>query len=127
LQIVHGDNEDAKTRLVELASGRAPKARAEARELVQSLGLAKRVDKVQAHIWDLLQGKNCETRAKAIAPLRLLGDKRAIKPLKSLVSTRRLRRQNRCLRAAVRDAVKYLEALPGPDPDEQSDTKPGSE
>jgi serine/threonine-protein kinase len=121
LQIVHGDNEDAKKLLVEVASGRRPRARAEARELAESLGLSGQVDKVQGLIWDLLQGKNCGARAKAIGPLRTLDDKRAIKPLESLISTRRLRRRNRCLRAAARDAIKYLESLPGPDP--RSDTE----
>jgi tRNA A-37 threonylcarbamoyl transferase component Bud32/tetratricopeptide (TPR) repeat protein len=117
LLIAYADDEGARSRVAELASGRAPKTRAKATELAETLGLGDRIDRVQAAIWDLAQGPTCAKRRDVIPRLRALGDRRALEPLKDALfrkARRGKRNLNACLRTEAMDAIRYLESLPDP-------------
>ena len=105
----------AINRLIELASSNKPELRKHAFRLAEDLGFGDRIDRVKSFIFDLEQLPECKDRREAVAKLRALGDKRAIKPLRIAFNRRRQGRRgnlNKCLIREARDAVRFLESKP---------------
>lgn len=116
LLIVFGDDDAARTRLVELTTSEDAAVRRQALPLAEALGVGDRVDRVAVFTLDLRRGKSCEERREAVAKLRALGDPRAIPALEKArkrPAGSRWRRYNAnaCLKQQAEDAVKYLRSL----------------
>lgn len=116
------DDQAARDKLVELASSHKDNdVRHKAVELVMAYNLNEQVNWLGSRTLDLEEGKDCEERRQAISKLRALDDRRALPALKQAVDRKgrygkwRGKFINRCLREEAREAILYLESLPGPD------------
>ncbi len=121
---------DAEAHLIEMASNyRTMDVRIRARELADKHDDTSQVDRVESFGLDLVQGDGCNERHEAVARLRALDDKRAIPLLKkALYRTGRGKWRNKninvCLVDDAKEAIKYLEALPDPEPAEPAEPPP---
>ena len=114
------DDEPAQERIGLVASGDQRNAvRVRARKLAEEKGFGDKVDKVKSYSLDLLQFKSCQDRATAVPVLRQLGDKRAIPALERARGKRRRGflffgggSANKCMIAAIDEAITYLSKLP---------------
>jgi eukaryotic-like serine/threonine-protein kinase len=111
-----GQDQTARTRIVELAAARDRTLRKRAFTMAENLGLGDRIDRVKSFTLDLEQERTCKKRREAVTKLRALGDRRALVPLqealerpKSKGKRKRKRDRNACLRRHAEDAVRYLE------------------
>jgi eukaryotic-like serine/threonine-protein kinase len=114
------NDDEGKNKLIEFASSmRNESARHRAIELVKRHGLSDRVDWVESYMLDLRQGDTCRVRRKYVAKLRELGDKRAVKALRTAAyrkgtsGSSKGKLINRCLRQEALDAAEYLDKLSG--------------
>ncbi len=87
--------------------------RATARAACETLGCAKKVDRVGSYVLDLNQSRSCEEKRDAIKGLRATSDARAIEPLKKARRDRGvfggLFGGNDCVRKDIDAALKELE------------------
>ncbi|HTE49798.1 MAG TPA: protein kinase [Kofleriaceae bacterium] len=116
-----GHDTAARERIVELASSRHREVRKQAFALAEKLGLGERIDRLKSFTFDLVQEPSCPARREAVTKLRALGDRRALSPLQTALSSppkgkrkRRRRDPNACLRQHAEDAVRYFESLAAP-------------
>lgn len=119
-QSVFLKEDSAKTLLAKVASSEKDlDTRKRAREIAVDLDILDRVDLVKSYSMDLAQEKECEIKKQLVIKLKLLNDKRAIKPIKRARNRSkggflgwRARRVNKCLRAEADDALAHLKKLP---------------
>src|SRR6266545_2213846 len=109
----------ARDKLAELAgTDRRNAVRQRARALAEKRGAGGRIDRLSSYSLDLLHGRTCEERARAVPLLRGLGDKRAI-PALERARTRKTggilgigaRSVNGCMRAELDEAIARLRQL----------------
>ncbi len=113
------DDDDAKDRLVSLASSdETLRRRQHAVDVAEEVGLGDQIVRLGSYLLDLEQGATCFHRKDAVAKLRALGDKKAIPALEG--AQKRIRTEgllkkrvntNSCLRTDAAEAILYLQSL----------------
>src|SRR4029079_7937451 len=67
-----GGDDEARSRLAELASNKDRAIRSKAFPLAEELGVGDRIDRETAFTWDLQQEATCKARREAVTRLRAL-------------------------------------------------------
>lgn len=112
LWLEYYDDDVAREKLLTLATkNKLDEIRDRIPDAITTRGLGDQVDWVEIYALDLAVHGKCDARKRAVARLRATGDPQAIRHLEKAISTKRLRRKNRCLRDDAREAVQYLKRL----------------
>lgn len=111
--------DDIREHVIAAALDTSNAVRHRARAIAAENGYADQIDTLGTYLLDLRYNRSCDERAKAVPILRDLGDKRAIPALERALHRRSGgflgigdHRANRCMEAALQEAIVHLRAQP---------------